>query len=185
MPQQKDDQKRDDMKTMKRPMKGVTKSSSSLESIHIMMGNYTIGQEVTFNVANGKTITLPELNEEQITAVQSEQYIEYMRNAIHHPTWFGWPDATGDYKTIGFVLQALNHNTARVLLIVNDPSALEMLAMQYCAYVYWGYILHIDKATVLRPDLRQAKDEQSEIEDVDSEIKQRQVKDDVFGMEVA
>ena len=170
---------------MERPMKGVIKSSSSLESPNTMMKHYTIGQEVTFDVANGKTVTLPELNEEQITAVQSEQYIEYMRNAIHHPTWFGWPDATGDYKKIGFVLQALNHNTARVLLIVNDPSALEMLAMQYCAYVYWGYILHIDKATVLRSVLRPAKDDQSEIEGVDGEIKQRQVNDDVLGMEVA
>lgn len=110
-----------------------------------------LGEEKIFDVANGKKITLPELNEEQVELVQKEKCIEYMRNAIHHPDWLGWPDATRDYKKSGFVLQSLNHNTARVLLVIDDAAALGLLALQYSAYMHWGYTLHIDEATVLRP----------------------------------
>jgi hypothetical protein len=183
MPQQKDDQKRDDMKTMKRPMKGVTKSSSSLECLNTMMKHYTLGQEVTFNVANGKTITLPELNEEQIELVQKEVHIEYMRNAIHHPNWVGWPDATKSYKDVGFVLQALNHNTARVLLVIDHAPVVELLAAQYAAYQHWGYTLHIDEATVLRPHLPPPKYDEDET--AAKPPQQSAPKTDLLGMEVA
>lgn len=95
----------------------------------------------------------------------------------------GWPDATRDYKNVGFVLQALNHNTARVLLIVNDAPALELLALQHGAYMYWGYTLHIDEATVLRPRLK-ANDEREDGSEPNPE-QQTVSKSDTIGMEVA
>ncbi|MDG1538919.1 MAG: hypothetical protein P8Q40_03205 [Candidatus Poseidonia sp.] len=183
MPGKKHNQKRHDIDSTRSPLLNANESSSRLESLNITMKDYTLGEKITFDVANGKKITLPELNEEQIELVQKEVCIEYMRNAIHHPNWVGWPDATHDYKNVGFVLQALNHNTARVLLVIDDAPVLDLLALQYGAYRHWGYTLHIDEATVLRPHL--PPPEYEEDETAAEPPQQTAPKTDLLGMEVA
>ena len=106
------------------------------------------------NVANGETITLPELTIEDKRRAISPEMRVYIRQGLHHPNWIGWPNANSDFNQTGVLIQALDDQTARVLLVIDEPEPKNTLAVLRFAYDHLGYILHIDYATVLRQILR-------------------------------
>ncbi len=102
------------------------------------------------NVANGETITLPELSvEDKERAISPEMRI-YIRQGLHHPNWIGWPNANSDFNQTGVLIQALDDQTARALLVIDEADPLNTLAVLKFAYDHLGYVLHIDHATVAR-----------------------------------
>ena len=74
----------------------------------------------------------------------------YNRQTIHHPNWIGWP-TTEEFGKVGVLLQPLDDQTARALLVIDDEPALRFLATLQFAYEHIGYTLYIDLATMVRP----------------------------------
>ena len=101
-------------------------------------------------VANGGRITLPKLNEEDKAFGMTAEIRTYIRQTIHHPNWIGWP-TTEEFGKVGVLLQPLDDQTARALLVIDDEPALRFLATLRFAYEYIGYTLYIDHATMVRP----------------------------------
>ena len=102
------------------------------------------------NVANGRIITLPGLREEDKESAISPDMRVYIRHGIHHPDWIGFPNANDDFRQTGIVIQALDDETARALLVIDEAEPMITLAVLKFAYEHMGYVLHIDHATVLR-----------------------------------
>ena len=117
------------------------------------------------NVANGGIIKMPGLTEEDKETAKSPEMRIYIRQGVHHPNWIGWPNGNDDFKETGVLIQTLDDQTARVLLVIDEAVPLNTLAVLKCAYEHLGYILHIDYATVLR----QLSKEKDKIEDAPSE----------------
>jgi len=117
------------------------------------------------NVANGGIIKMPGLTEEDKERAKSPEMRIYIRQGVHHPNWIGWPNGNDDFKETGVLIQTLDDQTARVLLVIDEAVPLNTLAVLKCAYEHLGYILHIDYATVLR----QLSKEKDKIEDSPSE----------------
>ena len=109
---------------------------------------YTDDRE--YEVANGGSITLPALNEEDEEFGMTAEIRTYIRQTIHHPNWIGWP-ATEEFGKHGVLLQPLDDQTARALLVIDDEPAMRFLATLQFAYEHIGYTLHIDHATLVRP----------------------------------
>ena len=103
-----------------------------------------------YEVANGGRITLPVLNEEDKEFGMTVEIRTYIRQTIHHPNWIGWP-TTEEFGKLGLLLQPLDDQTARALLVIDDESAMRFLATLRFAYDYIGYTLYIDHATMVRP----------------------------------
>jgi hypothetical protein len=101
-------------------------------------------------VANGGIITLPGLTEEDKERAKSREMRVYIRHGVHHPDWIGFPNANDDFRQTGIVIQTLDDQTARALLVIDEAEPLNTLAVLKFAYDYLGYVLHIDHATVLR-----------------------------------
>ena len=101
------------------------------------------------NVANGGTIELPGLSEEDMENGRSPETRMYIRQNLHHPSWIGWP-AIEEFGKTGVLIQALDDQTARALLVIDDKHAKRFLSVLRYAYDYIGYTLHIDHATVFR-----------------------------------
>ena len=106
--------------------------------------------EIEYEVANGGRITLPVLNEEDKEFGMTVEIRTYIRQTIHHPNWIGWP-TTEEFGKLGLLLQPLDDQTARALLVIDDESAMRFLATLRFAYDYIGYTLYIDHATMVRP----------------------------------
>lgn len=119
-------------------------------------------QEIS--VANGKTIALPNLTEDDEERAKSPEMRIYIRQGVHHPNWIGWPNGNDDFNQTGVLIQTLDDQTARVLLVIDEAVPLNTLAVLKCAYEHLGYILHIDYATVLR----QLSKDKDKIEDAPS-----------------
>ena len=102
------------------------------------------------NVANGRIITLPGLTEEDKERAISPEMRVYLRHGIHHPDWIGFPNANDNFRQTGIVIQTLDDQTARALLVIDEAEPLNTLAVLQFAYDHLGYVLHIDHATVLR-----------------------------------
>jgi len=103
-----------------------------------------------YEVANGERITLPVLNEEDKEIGMTAKIRIHIRQTIHHPNSIGWPRAK-DFGKIGVLIQPLDDQTARALLVIDDEYALRCLATLQFAYDYIGYTLYIDNATMVRP----------------------------------
>ena len=101
-------------------------------------------------VANGREITLPELNEEDKAFGMTVDIRTFIRQTIHHPNWIGWP-TTEEFGKLGVLLQPLDDQTARALLVIDEEPAMRFLATLRFAYDYIGYTLYIDHATMVRP----------------------------------
>jgi|TARA_B100001094_G_scaffold308356_1_gene340910 hypothetical protein len=101
-------------------------------------------------VANGRKITLPALTVEDKERARLPEMRIYIRQGLHHPDWIGWPNPNNDFKHTGILIQTLDDQTARVLLVIDDEDPLKYLAALKFAYDFMGYVLHIDYATVLR-----------------------------------
>ena len=52
---------------------------------------------------------------------------------------------------MGVLLQPLDDQTARALLVIDDEHAMRFLATLQFAYEHIGYTLYIDHATMVRP----------------------------------
>ena len=102
------------------------------------------------DVANGKIITLLGLTEEDKERARSQEMRVYIRHGVHHPDWIGFPNANDDFRQTGIVIQTLDDQTARALLVIDEAEPLNTLAVLKFAYDHMGYVLHIDHATVLR-----------------------------------
>lgn len=102
------------------------------------------------DVANGRIITLPGLTEEDKERARSQDMRVYIRHGVHHPDWIGFPNANDDFRQTGIVIQTLDDQTARALLVIDEAEPLNTLAVLKFAYDHMGYVLHIDHATVLR-----------------------------------
>ena len=103
-----------------------------------------------YEVANGGRITLPALNEEDIEFGMTAEIRTFIRQTIHHPNWIGWP-TTEEFGKMGVLLQPLDDQTARALLVIDDEHAMRFLATLQFAYEHIGYTLYIDHATMVRP----------------------------------
>ena len=103
-----------------------------------------------YEVANGGRITLPALNEEDVEFGMTAEIRTYIRQTIHHPNWIGWP-TTEEFGKLGVLLQPLDDQTARALLVIDDEHAMRFLATLQFAYEHIGYTLYIDHATMVRP----------------------------------
>ena len=101
------------------------------------------------DVANGRIITLPGLTEEDKERARSQEMRVYIRHGVHHPDWIGFPNANDDFRQTGIVIQTLDDQTARALLVIDEAEPLHTLAVLKFAYDHMGYVLHIDHATVL------------------------------------
>ena len=75
--------------------------------------------EIEYEVANGGRITLPALNEEDKEFGMTAEIRTYIRQTIHHPNWIGWP-TTEEFGKVGVLLQPLDDQTARALLVIDD-----------------------------------------------------------------
>ena len=102
------------------------------------------------DVANDRIITLPGLTEEDKERARSQDMRVYIRHGVHHPDWIGFPNANDDFRQTGIVIQTLDDQTARALLVIDEAEPLNTLAVLKFAYDHMGYVLHIDHATVLR-----------------------------------
>ena len=102
------------------------------------------------DVANDRIITLPGLTEEDKERARSQDMRVYIRHGVHHPDWIGFPNANDDFRQTGIVIQTLDDQTARALLVIDEAEPLNTLAVLKFAYDHMGYVLHIDNATVLR-----------------------------------
>jgi hypothetical protein len=102
------------------------------------------------DVANDRIITLPGLTEEDKERARSQEMRVYIRHGVHHPDWIGFPNANDDFRQTGIVIQTLDDQTARALLVIDEAEPLNTLAVLKFAYDHMGYVLHIDHATVLR-----------------------------------
>ena len=103
-----------------------------------------------YEVANGGRITLPALNEEDVEFGMTAEIRTFIRQTIHHPNWIGWP-TTEEFRKLGVLLQPLDDQTARALLVIDDEHAMRFLATLQFAYEHIGYTLYIDHATMVRP----------------------------------
>jgi hypothetical protein len=103
-----------------------------------------------YEVANGRRITLPELNEEDKEFGMTAEIRTYIRQTIHHPNWIGWPTIE-EFGKLGVLLHPLDDQTARALLVIDDEPAIRFLATLQFAYEHIGYTLYIDHATMVRP----------------------------------
>ena len=103
-----------------------------------------------YEVANGGRITLPALNEEDVEFGMTAEIRTYIRQTIHHPNWIGWP-TTEEFGKLGVLLQPLDDQTERALLVIDDEHAMRFLATLQFAYEHIGYTLYIDHATMVRP----------------------------------
>ena len=103
-----------------------------------------------YEVANGGRITLPALNEEDVEFGMTADIRTFIRQTIHHPNWIGWP-TTEEFGKMGVLLQPLDDQTARALLVIDDEHAMRFLATLQFAYEHIGYTLYIDHATMVRP----------------------------------
>jgi hypothetical protein len=103
-----------------------------------------------FVVSGNQVLELPRLNMGQLGLAMSDDAERFVRETIHNEKMMGWPD-TSDFKSEGFVIQPTSSNRARVILLIDHPNALTLLAMYVKTYDHIGYELVIDKDTYFRP----------------------------------
>ena len=107
------------------------------------------GNENQFVVSGSQVVELPRLNIGQLELAMSDDAERFVRHVIHAEKMMGWP-STGDFKNEGFVIQPTSPTRARVILLIDHPDALALLAMYSKTYEHIGYKLVIDEGTYFR-----------------------------------
>jgi len=151
-----------------------------------------------YEVNDNQKLTLPLLSIHQLEIVTDEGAEQFVKEMIHDEGTLGFP-LFSMYKKYGIMFQAIDATTAHVLLVINDELSLETLAMFNHIYNRIGFNLIFDKMTVFRPrytnetngeNTEQISSQAKEVdkkssEGLSQETKSKQLKLDVFGMEVA
>ena len=106
-------------------------------------------KENQFLVSGSQVVELPRLNMGQLELATSDDAERFVRHVIHDEKMMGWP-STGDFKNEGFVIQPTSTTRARVILLIDHPDALTLLAMYSKTYEHIGYKLVIDEGTYFR-----------------------------------
>lgn len=122
---------------------------------------------VYIEVANGESITLPGLSEEERVLGMTPETRRFIRQRIHHPNLIGWPDID-EFGYTGVLIQPLDDQTARALLVIDEEESKRYLAKLKFAYEHIGYTLFIDHSTVFR----QPWPRQEKFEDEDKPVSQ-------------
>ena len=99
---------------------------------------------------------LQPLTEDEIEHIDLPKVCLYIEQVLHNPLSLGYPDPTDDFGSLGFSLQPINPTTARVLLVINHQSVLDVLAKYVWCYEQMGYNLLIDEHTIVREYLPRA-----------------------------
>ena len=125
----------------------------------------------------------------------------FVKEVIHDEGTLGFP-LFSMYKKYGIMFQAIDATSAHVLLIINGKLSLETLAIFNHIYNRIGFNLIFDNMTVFRPrytnevyetsgeTTEEISSQAKEVNTISSEglsqvMKSKQLKLDVFGMEVA
>ena len=151
-----------------------------------------------YEVNDNQKLILPLLSIHQLEIATDEDAEQFVKEIIHDEGTLGFP-LFSIYKKYGIMFQAIDATTAHVLLIINEKLSLETLAMFNHIYNRIGLNLIFDKMTVFRPrytnetsaeNTEQKPSQAKEVDKISSEelfqeTKSKQLKLDVFGMEVA
>ena len=95
-------------------------------------------------------LRLGDFSSEEIDPMDLKQASLYISQILHNPITLGYPDPTNAFSDLGFSIQAIGHTTARVLLVINHPPALELLSKFIWIYEQIGYNLIVDENTIVR-----------------------------------
>tara|TARA_B110000914_G_C15274536_1_gene359154 strand:- start:156 stop:665 length:510 start_codon:yes stop_codon:yes gene_type:complete len=154
-----------------------------------------------YEVNGNQKLTLPLLSLHQLEIATDEDAEQFVKEIIHDEGTLGFP-LFSMYKKYGIMFQAIDATSAHVLLIINGKLSLETLAIFNHIYNRIGYNLIFDNMTVFRPryndevyetsgeTTEEISSQAKEVNKVSSEglsqeTKSKQLKIDVFGMEVA
>ena len=154
-----------------------------------------------YEVNDNQKLILPLLSIHQLEIATDEDAEQFVKEIIHDEGTLGFP-LFSIYKKYGIMFQAIDATTAHVLLIINEKLSLETLAMFNHIYNRIGLNLIFDKMTVFRPrytnevyetsgeTTEEISSQAKEVNTISSEglsqvMKSKQLKLDVFGMEVA
>jgi len=151
-----------------------------------------------YEVNDNQKLTLPLLSIHQLEIATDEEAEQFVKEIIHDEAKLGFP-LYSMYKKYGIMFQAIDAISAHVLLVINDEHSLETLAIFNHIYNRIGFNLIFDKMTVFRPrytnetSVENTEQMPSQAKEVDKkssdglsqETKSKQLKLDVFGMEVA
>jgi hypothetical protein len=140
-----------------------------------------------FSVSDGQKMELPTLSMRQLQLATSDEAALFVREVLHDERTIGWP-STDDFKREGFIIQPITNRAAKVILVMNHPSALTLLALYVKTYEHIGFDLAIDANTFFRTQFVLEEDENSakasEQEPSERNIDATQSLES-FGMEVA
>jgi hypothetical protein len=137
-----------------------------------------------FLVSGNQVLELPRLSMGQLDLAMSDDAERFVRHTIHNEKMMGWPD-TSDFKSEGFVIQPTSTNRARVILLIDHPSALTLLAMYVKTYEHIGYELVIDKDTYFRSGFILGEKDSNKKEEISKASDEAVQTLDSYGMEVA
>jgi hypothetical protein len=154
-----------------------------------------------YEVNEDQILTIPLMSIQQMEIATDDEAVRYVKEVIHHQHSYGYP-LVEMYKKNGIILHPIDATNAHVLLVINERSVLNTLAIFNHVYNRIGYNLIIDTSTVLRspfpsssdnsneemseqlPSKVDSKVESSE-ENFPQDVSSEQLKTDVVGMEVA
>ena len=104
---------------------------------------------LSYRVYDGRELILPTLTDREVSIAISSNAEEYIKNGVQSESAIGWVDMV-DFRESGVLLQSLDALTAKVLLVIDHPNALFLLAMYNRTYSHFGLRLIIDETTVFR-----------------------------------
>ena len=154
-----------------------------------------------YEVNEDQILTIPLMSIQQMEIATDDEAVRYVKEVVHHEHSYGYP-LVEMYKKNGIILHPIDATNAHVLLVINERSVLNTLAIFNHVYNRIGYNLIIDGSTVLRspfinpsentdeemaeqlPPQVESKDESSN-DNFPQGANSKQLKTDVVGMEVA
>lgn len=104
---------------------------------------------LSYRVYDGRELILPTLTDREVSIAISSDAEEYIKSGVQSESAIGWADMV-DFGKSGVLLQSLDALTAKVLLVIDHPNALFLLAMYNRTYSHFGLRLIIDETTVFR-----------------------------------
>lgn len=154
-----------------------------------------------YEVNEDQILTIPLMSIQQMEIATDDEAVRYVKEVIHHEHSYGYP-LVEMYKKNGIILHPIDATNAHVLLVINERSVLNTLAIFNHVYNRIGYNLIIDGSTVLRSPFPSSSDNSNEEmseqlspqsdskvesseENFPQDVSSEQLKTDVVGMEVA
>jgi len=154
-----------------------------------------------YEVNEDQILTIPLMSIQQMEIATDDEAVRYVKEVIHHEHSYGYP-LVEMYKKNGIILHPIDSTNAHVLLVINERSVLNTLAIFNHVYNRIGYNLIIDGSTVLRSPFPSSSDNSNEEmseklpskddskvekanENFPQDVSSEQLKTDVVGMEVA